>query len=159
MKINPANGELLNYTVWASYLKGKERPNSIRITGLGTAPDGSLLMVGNAAHHLIQTGDAIHHDPMEVCGPYITILADDWSSIRFSTCLEGTAWTSIRHGEQWDMQARRVGNRQLAAFVGSATATVAQTDPPRPPPSRNPLQSAFGGGHCDGYLVVVDLGP
>lgn len=128
------------------------------LSGGEVLPDGSLLLAGGAAHHLIQTGDNLHDRPEEVAGPYVAILTADFSSIRFSTLLNATATAWVRDGTAWGIASRQVKGRHLALFAGSARYKVRGSDPARPAPQRRPLQRGYAGGMSDGYLVVIDLG-
>jgi hypothetical protein len=155
--VSEAEPKVIGKTLWASYLKGKDKPNSSSVTSIEEASDKSTLIAGGAAHHVIQTGNHIFSSSDEVAGQYIAVLTGDASSIRFSSAIDCAGVVAIRENATWGLASRKVGEKHLALFVGSAIEKRAVAEPPIYASQKNPIQKSYGGGLTDGYLVLLEL--
>ncbi len=160
IKINPKTYEVLNQTLWCGFLSGKDKPNSVKIDSFSIATDGSVLMAGASAFGLIQTGDALNIHPGSPGGTYISVLNHDLSSIRFSSSIAACGKVDLHDdGHKWSIVSQEVNGRHKVLFATSAIEKEAAYSDPKPAPTRNALQEGLKGGECDGYFVVMDLGP
>jgi hypothetical protein len=159
LKFDVSGGEpkVIGKTLWASYLKGKDKPNSSIVTSIEEASDQSTMIAGGAAHHVIQTGNHIFSSSDEVAGQYVAVLTGDAASIRFSSAIDCAGVVNIRHNTTWGLASRKVGERNLALFVSGAIEKRANTEPPIYASQKNPIQKTYGGGLTDGYLVLLEL--
>ncbi|MFO0927394.1 MAG: hypothetical protein U0736_10190 [Gemmataceae bacterium] len=146
IKLDPATLRVIGGTLWLAYLKDRDKPNSIWVDTLGFAADGSVCVGGKSAWGLIQTGNALHRG--EPTGPYVAVFSRDFTSLRFSSTLPGTGAVDLRDGERWGVVTGRPNGRPRVLFVGGAVDGAPIAGGPQP---------RFGGGHADGYLLLLDL--
>lgn len=149
--------KVIGKTLWASYLRGKDKPNSSSVTSIEEASDKSTMIAGGAAHHIIQTGNHIFSSSEEVAGQYIAVLAGDASSIRFCSAIDCAGLVKIRDNTTWGLASRKVGEKNFALFVSGAIEKRPNAEPPIFASQKNPVQKTFGGGLADGYLVLLEL--
>jgi hypothetical protein len=160
IKINPKTYEVASQTLWCGYLSGKDKPNSVTVDRIDTATDGSVLLSGGSAFGFIQTGNALHPYPDAPGGPYIAVLKSDLSSIRFSSSMLACGKVSLSDdGAKWNTISGVAGGRHKVLFLTSAIEKEGAYAEAAPAPARNAVQEHFAGGECDGYLVLMDLGP
>jgi hypothetical protein len=160
IKLDPSTCELQGQTLWCGFLSNVDKPNTVIVNALSIATDGSVLLGGNSAFGLIQTGDALHHDPAAPGGPYIAVLNKDLSSIRFSSAMVACAKVNVSDDRtQWRIVPSIVNNRHKVLFLTSAIQEEAGYAALAPAPTRQAMQPAFAGGESDGYFVLMDLGP
>lgn len=149
-------------TLWSGYLTGKNKPAGGSVEQLTVATDGSLLFTGEMGYGLIQTGDNLSPEQGNAGGPYVTVLEPDLSSIRFSSAFLGAGKVRLHTGNtwapHWNIATQIVRGRHLAVFVSGATKAEQRSAGLVPTPSRHPVQTEYGGGATDGYVVVIDLG-
>ena len=163
IQLDPETGDVLNKTLWCGYLPGgdRDRPNSAGVNVLRVAKDGSVLIAGRSAAGLIQTGDQLLGEGTPG-GPYVAILEGDLSSIRFSSALPATGQVLLHdnaaRGERWSIRSGVADGRVKAVYVCGVVEEQGSYTEPRPAPTQDAVQSRFGGGRTDGYLMVFDLG-
>ncbi len=153
IKIDPKDYKVVGGTLWLAYLNNRNKPNSIWIDSLGFATDGSICVGGKSAWGLIRTGNAL--DKGEPTGPYVAVLSKDCSSLRFSSTMPSCGPVDVRNGARWGIVRGTVKGKPMALFLGSADEGEAETQ--KPAPTLKAMQSNFGGGHSDGYLLLLDL--
>ncbi len=132
-------------TPWLAYRDKTDKPNSIWVDTLGVAED-SVCVGGNSSWGLIRTGNAL--DKGEPTGPYVAVFDRDFTTLRFSSTLPGTAQADLRDGCRWGVVRGTVNDKPMVLFVGSAAAGA---------PTAGGLPSSYGGGDSDGYLLLLDL--
>jgi hypothetical protein len=158
IKIEPKNYKVIGGTPWMAYMRDKNKPNSARIHSLAAGADGSVLFAGASTHGLIQTGDAIGGG--EPGGEFVAVLNNDCSALRFSTALPACAQTVVNDNSadkaRWGIVSGQLAGKPVALFLGSAVEKNTGYDT-APPPSVNARQTQFGGGHTDGYALLLDL--
>lgn len=151
----------MQITAWTRFLatRGPNRPNSLWIRSMHQAPDGSLMISGNAAMAVVQTENNINEGPAS--GSYIAVLSRDMTTLRFSSVIHGAgaAVPALGGNHGWGMAANNVNGRTLALFTGGARAESESYGFTTATPTRSPIQAEFGGGRSDGYFVILDLGP
>jgi hypothetical protein len=153
IKIDAKDYKVAGGTLWLAYLAKGDRPNSIWVDSLGLGPDGSVCFGGNSAWGLIRTGNAL--DKGEPAGPYVAVLSKDCASLRFSSTMPSCGVVDARNGARWGVVRGTVKGKPMALFVGSADEGGEETKAPAP--TLRPVQKGFGGGHSDGYLLLLDL--
>lgn len=162
MCISTGKFETVAKAIWSGYLTGKNKPAGGSVEELGVGTDGSLLLTGAMAYGLIQTGDNLSPEQGNAGGPYIAVLEPDLSSIRFSSAFLGCGKVKLHDGNgwlpKWNIAAKVVKGRHLAVFVSGAVKEEQRQMGMVPAPSRNAIQTKFGGGTTDGYVAVIDLG-
>ncbi len=152
-------GNPLSYTLFATYLNDRNKPNSARANYLDFSVDNDLLMAGESAWGLIETGDHtvnrldVNEDYMG--GPFVTILTEHWDDIRFSSVIPGGGKVALaRHSDK-----RKGMFRFGSAHVNGKTRVVAVTGAEfnEKFSQVSPVQSGFGGGDLDGLFVVLEM--
>ena len=156
IRIETKNYKIIGGTLWLAYLP-KNKPNSIWINTLAETADGSIAIAGHSAYGLIQTGNAI--GACDPTGPYVAILSKDCASLRFSSAMPACGRVEIAEGQRWGIASGIVGGRTKTLMLGSALESEEIGGKTCPAPAVHPLQARFGGGHSDGYLLLLDLGP
>jgi len=154
VKLDPKDYQVVGWTFWCSKFGGKA--NGIGISALSQAVDGSFCVAGGSAWGLTQTNNRI--SPGEPGGNYVAVFNSSLSGVRFCSTVPGTAVAEVDNDDNgWAISSGTLKGKPVAIFAGSA---VADGDPyglRMPTPTVNALQSKFGGGWSDGYLLVVDL--
>lgn len=155
IKLEPKEYKTIGWTLWLAFNRNK--PNSVWIGSLGYAVDGSVCFGGTSAMGLWQTSNKLSEGAP--AGNFITILTPDMSGVRFCSAIPGAGVTEIGNdGRQcWGIASGMVQGKQRALFVGGAVADEEQYGVKSKTPVKNALQSEFGGGWCDGYVVLLDL--
>ncbi len=154
IRIETRNCKVTAGTPWLAYLQSNN-PNSIWVDSLGLAPDGSIGIGGRSAWGLIQTGNKLSQaDP---AGNYVAVLSKDCKSLRFSSALPACGQTDVCEGARWGIVSGTVDGRPRLLFLGGASQSEEVYGKVHPAPQAQALQSRFGGGHTDGYLLVLDL--
>jgi hypothetical protein len=158
IKIETKNYRVIGGTPWMSYQQKVNKPNSARINALAPAVDGSVCFAGEATWGLIQTGNAIGGG--EPGGAYVAVLNSDCSSLRFSSAMPACGQTIIDDQSadkgRWGIVSGLLNGKPVALFVCGAVERNTGYDQ-NPPPAVNARQAGFGGGHVDGYALLLDL--
>ncbi|MFP4259892.1 MAG: hypothetical protein ACLFS1_02310 [Opitutales bacterium] len=152
-------GNPLSYTLFATYLKDRDKPNSARANYLDFSVDNDLLMAGTSAWGLIETRElavnTLDEDEDYMGGAFITLLTENWDDIRFSSLIPGAGKVDLaRHS------ARKAGMIRFgSAHVGGKTRVVAVSgaESNEKFSKVSPVQAGFGGGHLDGLFVVLEM--
>lgn len=139
------------WTLWLSFLS-TGKPNSVWIDNLALSDDGTVCMAGRSAWGLWQTGNRLAPSaPPD--GQYVAILRRDLSGVRFCSVVPGTGAAEVSHDRAgWGIATGKVDGKDRVLFVGSAATGEGD------PPTQNALQSESGGGRCDGYVILLELG-
>ncbi|MEI6232949.1 MAG: hypothetical protein WCT04_07850 [Planctomycetota bacterium] len=155
IKIEPKEYKTIGWTLWLAFNRGK--PNSIWISALGYADDGSVCFGGVSAQGLWQTSNKMTDGVP--AGNYITVLTPDMSGVRYCSAIPGAGVTTIGNEERqcWGVASGSVNGKPRALFFGGAVADEEQYGVKSKTPVKNALQENFGGGWCDGYVVMLDL--
>jgi hypothetical protein len=152
IRVEPKNYKIIGGTLWLAYLDNTDKPNSTWIDSLGLGGDGSICFAGRSAWGLIRTGNALAKgDPR---GTYVAVLSKDCTSLRFSSTMLSCGQTDVGRGARWGIVQGTVNGKPMALFLSSADLGE---DGDTPAPSVKPVQSKFGGGYSDGYLLLLDL--
>jgi len=158
--LDPKSGRVLNKTLWCGFLSGSDRPNGLSVNNLSIGPEGSVIMTGSSAFGLIQTGDNLLGED-QPGGPYVSILSKDLDTIRFSSTMLACGHVTLRdtagQPERWDISTATVGGKPKAILVCGAIAEQGAYTEPKPTPTRDAMQTKFGGGLTDGYIMLIDL--
>ncbi len=158
IKIDPKNYQVIGGTPWMAYQQKVNKPNSARIHTLASAVDGSVCFAGGSTWGLIQTGNAIGGG--EPGGEFVAVLNEDCSSLRFSSAMPACAQTIVDDSSadraRWAIVSGKLLGKPAALFLGSASEHNSSYDT-NSPPSVNARQAKFGGGHTDGYALLLDL--
>lgn len=157
IKIETKNYKVTGGTLWLAFLKDKDKPNSIWIDALGFADDGSVCFAGRSAWGLVQTGNHVNGDG-EPAGPYVAVLSPDCSSLRFCSAVTACGKTDVANGETWGIASGTTKDRSRILYFTGAEEKESVYDKVRPAPTVNAVQSTFGGGHTDAYLMVLEAG-
>ncbi len=112
-----------------------------RRLGLGTDPD-------QKPYYLVRR---------RAGGPYIAVFSDDLSRARFVSAIPGVEAAQVNNNHPWAVVAGKQNGKPRALFLAGATKEANVYGRVSPTPIKNALQSTFGGGESDGYLVLVDL--
>ena len=158
VKIETKNYRVLGGTPWMAYQKTANKPNSARINTLAATPDGSVCFAGSSTWGLIQTGNAIGGG--EPGGEFVAVLNDDCSALRFSSAMPACGQTIIDDNSadqgRWAIASGKLNGKPVALFLCGATERNSSYDQ-NPPPAVNTRQPKFGGGHTDGFALLLDL--
>jgi hypothetical protein len=155
IKIEPQDYRVVGWTLWLGFL-GPNKPNSVWIDSMNFAADGSIAIAGRAALGLWQTRNKLSDAPPS--GEYIAVLGEDLSSVRFCSVVPGGGAAEVNHERAgWGIISGTVNGKPRVLFVGGATAEEESYGKVTATPTAGALQSKFGGGWCDGYVVMLDL--
>jgi hypothetical protein len=155
IKVDPKDYRVVSGTLWLAYLNKRNGPNTIGVDSLGCASDGSVCLAGKSAWGLIRTGNAV--DDGEPAGTYVAVLSKECSSLRFSSTMPACGTTDVRDGARWGVVRGRLNGKPMALFLGGAVDNEEVGGTSRPAPTVRALQPDYGGGHSDGYLLLLDL--
>ena len=155
IKIEPKEYKATGWTLWLAFNRGK--PNSIWISALGYADDGSVCFGGVSALGLWQTSNKM--SDAVPAGNYISVLTPDMSGVRYCSAIPGSGVTTIGNDERqcWGVASGSVNGKPRALFFGGAVADEEQYGVKSKTPVKNAVQENFGGGWSDGYVVMLDL--
>jgi len=155
IKIEPKEYKAIGWTFWAAFNRNK--PNSIWIGALGQADDGSVCFGGQSALGLWQTSNKLTDGA--AAGNYIAVLTPDMSGVRFCSAIPGTGAAVVGNDERqcWGIATGSLNGKPRVLFFGGAVAEEEQYGVKTKTPVRNAVQENFGGGWCDGYVVILDL--
>lgn len=153
IKLDPQSYRVTGYTAWlATSPEGK--PDSATITALTTTADASVCFAGNSTWGLRQTKNRLSESEPE--GTYIAILNSDLNKVRYCSVVPGAGVTPLdERRSHWGIASAEVNGKQRILFVGSAAGEREKSRAATP--TRNALQEQYGGGGCDGYVVLLDL--
>ncbi len=160
IRLEPKEYRATAWTLWLG-MSQRNKPNSVWIDNLAIGDDGTICMAGRSAWGLWQTPNKLSDAPPE--GEYIAVLNRELDTVRFCSVIPGAGVAEVSHDKAgWGIGTGIVAGRRRALFVGSAAggqkeaeAAGAKTETP----TVNAMQSKFGGGWSDGYVVMLDLGP
>jgi hypothetical protein len=157
MKIDTRNYRVIGGTPWMTYQQNVDKPNSVRVTALAPAAEGSVCFAGGSTWGLIQTGNAIGGEPG---GEFVAVLNADCSSLRFCSAMPACGQTTVDDSSadnaRWGVASGTLQGKPVALFLcGAAEKNVGYDQ--NPPPIVNARQSKFGGGYTDGYALLLDL--
>jgi hypothetical protein len=159
IRIDPQSCRVTSGTPWMAYQKSVNKPNSARINALAAAVDGSVCFAGSSTHGLIQTADAIGGG--EPGGEFVTVLDPDFAGIRFCSAMPGCGQAIVDDNSadrgRWGIVSGKSQGRSVVMFLGGAAERNSSYDQ-QPPPAVGARQKTFGGGHLDGYVLLLDLG-
>lgn len=156
VRLEPKDYHATAYTMWLSFTD-KGKPNSIWIDNMAVADDGTVLISGRAAYQLAQTQNKISDAPGT--GQYIAVLSKKLDDVRFCSVVPGTGATEVSYERAgWGISTGVVSGHRRALFVGGATKDDGESPQSNATPTRNAMQTEFGGGWSDGYVVLLDLG-
>jgi hypothetical protein len=155
IKIEPKEFKAIGWTLWLAFNHGK--PNSVWIDALGYADDGSVLFCGRSAQGLWQTNNKLTDGVP--AGNYIAALTPDMSGVRYCSSIPGAGAAVIGNDDRqcWGVASGTVQGKSRALFFGGAVAEEEQYGVKTKTPVKNAMQENFGGGWCDGYVVMLDL--
>jgi hypothetical protein len=152
-------GNPLTYTLLASYLRDRNRPNSISGDNLDFSVDNDLFFSGGSAWGLIQTRDLVvntlDYSSDYIGGQFFAILSENWDNIRYSSAVPGSGQVDLQKHSSSRSGKFRFGS----AHVNGKTRVVAVTGAVQHDQFKpvNPVQNGFGGGNLDGLFVVLEM--
>lgn len=156
IRLEPKEFRATAWTLWLSFT-GTNKPNSIWIDNMAVADDGTVCIAGRSAWGLWQTHNKLSDGPPE--GEYIAVLNNNLDSVRFCSAVPGAGIAEVSFEKAgWGIATGTVNGRERVLFVGGARADDGNADHPSATPTRNAMQTAFGGGWSDGYAVLLDAG-
>jgi hypothetical protein len=157
IRIDPADYHVSGWTAWIA-MRGPNKPNSTWIDNMSVATDGSICIAGRSAEGLWQTPNKISNGP--AAGDYVAVLRPDLSAVRFCSLIPGSGVTEASYDRAaWGIATGTVNSQPRALFVGGAAAEGTESGVTTATPTANAMQSKFGGGWSDGYVVLLDLSP
>ncbi len=159
VKLDGKTFRVASGTVWAAYLKDRDKPNSIWIDTMGFGADGSTLIGGRSASGLIQTGNNLNPytkaDPtVTPGGTYVSVMSPDLTSLRFSSVMPNCGVADVGNGNVWAFRTGTVNGKPLALVLSGASGKNANG---YSAPIVAGAQPEFGGGLTDGHILILDL--
>lgn len=153
-KIEPKNFQHIGFTLWCSQYGSKA--NGAGVDALGQADDGSFAFAGGSAWGLLQTANKLANG--EPGGQYVAVLTKDLTGVRFSSCTPGAGVAEVNAaGTAWGIGSGAVDGKPKVLFIGSAAKEADVYGLVTETPTRKAMQPAFGGGTCDGYVIMLDV--
>ncbi|MEI7832276.1 MAG: hypothetical protein WCJ56_03640 [bacterium] len=171
VKLEKGSYSILAGTTWLAFRESvdasgnmRDKPNSISISSLGFGVDGSIVIGGDSAHKLIQTGNNFMPEKRSdgtnltaAVGSYFTVLNKDLSSLRFSTAMLACGQVDINNGNDYIFASNTVNGKPMLLVLTGAGGIDGGYNSGSPAPSLNAVQPKYGGGASDGLAVVLDL--
>ena len=155
VRLDPKDFQTIGWTLWLSFYKGK--PNSTTINCLAQAADESICFAGSSAWGLVQTSNKLANG--EPAGEYLAILNPDMSGVRMSSAMPGCGRAVIGNNNNgWGIATGVVEGHTKVLFMTGASKDEDVYELTTATPIKNAVQTQFGGGVCDGYFVLLDLG-
>lgn len=154
VRIEPKNYQVTGWTLWCSQYGHKA--NGAGVDRIAEGPDGSFLFAGGTAWGLRQTPNRLARG--EPGGSYIAVLTPDLTGVRYSSCVPGAGQAELGDESCWGICSGVVAGKVRAVYLGGAAADEDVYGLVTATPTVQPVQGTFGGGRCDGYYVVLDLG-
>ncbi|MGL6074685.1 MAG: hypothetical protein ACRC8S_11035 [Fimbriiglobus sp.] len=156
IKLDPKSWKVIGGTLWLAYLTEKDKPNTTTVNTLGVASDGSVVIGGDSAYGLIQTGNHLNSgDPR---GNYIALFNKDCTSLRFCSGIPTAGRADIADGGRWAFVKGTVGGKPLLLALGSAGESETHGEGKKlTTPLKNLTSKPHSGGLTDGYMLLLDL--
>lgn len=159
IRLDPKDYRVTAWTLWlANNSAGK--PVSIWIEQMARTSDGSLAFAGKSAWGVWQTKDRLTEAEPE--GEYLAVLSEDFTGLRYCSVIPGAGAADLNdgaatRGSGWGIATGTVKGKSRVLFLAGATAGRKDGDTFVLTPTRNAPQERFGGGHSDGYVVLMEL--
>jgi hypothetical protein len=159
IRLDPKDYRVTAWTLWLPNDR-KGKPNSIWIEQLARVPDGSLAFAGKSAWGVWQTKDKL--TDAEPQGEYLAVLTEDFAGLRYSSVIPGAGAADLNdgaatRGSGWGIATGTVKGKSRVLFLAGATEGRMEDGKMVPTPTRNAVQTRFGGGRSDGYVVLMEL--
>jgi hypothetical protein len=153
-RIEPKNFQHIGFTLWCSQYGGKA--NGASVDALGQVDDGSFAFAGSSAWGLSQTSNKLANG--EPAGQYVAVLNKDLNGVRFSSATPGAGVAEVNTaGTAWGIASGTVDGKPKVLFIGSAARDADVYGLVTATGTHKAMQGAFGGGACDGYVIMLDL--
>jgi hypothetical protein len=123
------------------------------------AADDSICVSGDAAWGLVRTPDHLNPPDAEPAGQYVAIFNSRMDQVRFCTALPGFGMAELNGKSTAAFATGVVKGQARLLLLGGAQGEAEVYGKLSALPTVKPLQAAFGGGLCDGYVMLMDLGP
>jgi len=156
IRIDPgADYRVSGWTLWLA-MSGVNKPNSVWIDNMAVAgADGAVAIAGRSAFGLWQSPNKLTDAPPT--GEYAALLRPDLSAVRFCSIVPGAGAAEVSHDRAgWGIISGTVNGQARVLFVGGAGAEGTDGGATTPTPTVNAGQAQFGGGWCDGYVLMLD---
>jgi hypothetical protein len=157
VKLDGRDYQTIGSTQWATeHERGR---HIMRMNTLLPLPNGTVCIAGIGGSRGVHETTTSLLPSGPTGGNYVTLLASDLASARFSTLVGGAGVVNVGHGA-WGAVSGVVNGQQKVLLLTGAKAmndtnklatTAEQT------PVTNAMQAAFGGGTLDGYAILLDL--
>jgi len=156
IRLEATTYQVRDWTLWLAY-RDVNKPNSVWIDNLTLSDGGSVLIAGRSAFGLWQTGNKLSGSAAPT-GEYIAVLRPDLTGVRYCSVVPGAGVAEVSYDKaSWGMISGKIQGQERVLFVGSAVKEVTQAERAVTTPTRNAVQPEYGGGACDGYVVMLDL--
>ena len=154
VKLDAEDHQIIGWTMWVSKYAGAA--NGAKFDRVGEGGDGSVLFSGGSAWGLVQTANKLANG--EPAGTFIAVLSPDMTGVRFSSAVPGMGLARIGNEDsRVAMASATINGKTRAIFIGGARAEEDVYELVTRTPTHAAMQDTFGGGHSDGYAVLLDL--
>jgi hypothetical protein len=157
VKLDGRDYQTIASTQWAAE-SGHGR-GIMRMNTLLPLPNGTVCVAGIGGSRGVHETTTSLMPTGPTGGNYVTLLAGDLASARFSTMVGGAGAVNVGRGA-WGAVAGVVNGQQKVLLLTGAKAmndTSALAPTAERTPVANAMQAAFGGGTLDGYAILLDL--
>jgi hypothetical protein len=163
VRLESRDYQVTGWTFWCTRygdgVKVRHKANGIGVDAIAQADDGSICVAGDAAWGLVRTPDHLNPKDAEPAGRYVVVFNGEMDRVRFCTALPATGMADVNDGAAAAFACGVVKGRAMVLLAGGAVNEAEVYGKVSPAPTVEPLQKAFGGGLCDGYAMLMDLGP
>ena len=163
VRLEPRDYQITGWTFWCTMYgdgtRAKQKANGIRVDAIMQASDDSICVAGDAAWGLVRTPDHLNPKDAEPAGRYVVVFNSQMDQVRFCTALPGFGTAEVNDKSVAVFAGGVVKGRARLLLLGGAVGEADVYGKVSPTPTVAPMQKAFGGGLCDGYVMLMDLGP
>jgi hypothetical protein len=163
VRLDPRDYQVIGWTFWSTVYgdgtRSRQKANGIGVETILQAADDSICVSGNAAWGLVRTPDHLNPPDAEPAGQYVAIFNSRMDQVRFCTALPGFGMAELNGKSTAAFASGVVKGQARLLLLGGAQGEAEVYGKLSPLPTVKPLQAAFGGGLCDGYVMLLDLGP
>jgi len=163
VRLDPRDFQVIGWTFWSTVYgdgtRSRQKANGIGVDAILEAADDSICISGGAVWGLVRTPDHLNPTDAEPAGQYVAIFNSRMDQVRFCTALPGFGMAEINDKSTAVFATGVVKGQARLLLLGGAQGEADVYGKVSPLPTVKPMQAAFGGGLCDGYVMLLDLGP
>lgn len=149
MKVDPEKGIFKGGSIWCTFLKDKEQPNSSDIKDICVTEEGNIAFISENTHNIIETPDAWSGNYLKGgVGCAFSIFSSDFKDLLFSS--------AIPDANLYGLSYRNKVFLIYGSTKGIGSGCKCETCKDRSLILKNQIQKEFSGNE-DGYFIVAKI--